>query len=52
MHYATAVLYIVMASVLSAFNIEAVDSEGKPVKIEAKFSDCRHISMSVLRSKH
>ncbi|EPS95741.1 hypothetical protein FOMPIDRAFT_1053918 [Fomitopsis schrenkii] len=39
MYYATAVLYIVMASVLSTFDIEAVDNEGKPIQIEAKFSD-------------
>ena len=44
MYYATAVLYVVMASVLSTFNIEAVDQEGKPVKIEAKFSDCERSS--------
>ena len=44
MYYATAVLYVVMASVLSTFNIEAVDNEGKPVKIEAKFSDCERSS--------
>lgn len=51
MYYATAVLYVVMASVLSTFNIEGVDSEGKPVKIEAKFSDCERLRLFVALCK-
>lgn len=48
MHYATAVLYIFMASILSRFDIEAVDSAGNPVQIEAKFSDCEHSRISYM----
>ncbi|KAI0948586.1 hypothetical protein AcV7_009286 [Taiwanofungus camphoratus] len=38
-HYATSILYIVMASVLHAFDIKAQDEKGNDVTLKAEFSD-------------